>query len=132
MVIPNYALPTKESRAVLPECYSRADATFNVQRAALLIAALATGVASVFPTALDDRLHQPFRAQLVPGLAEILRLRAPGLLGCALSGAGPSVLVFYEKGYNRVFDLVRQIFAMHGCTTEVIATGVSRIGYELQ
>jgi homoserine kinase len=117
---------------VLPECCSRADATFNVQRAALLIAALATGDASVFPTALDDRLHQPFRAQLVPGLTEILRLRAPGLLGCALSGAGPSVLVFYEKGYDRVFELVRQIFAMHGCTTEVIATGVSRTGYELQ
>jgi homoserine kinase len=130
VIIPNYALPTKESRAVLPECYSRADATFNVQRAALLIAALATGDASVFPTALDDRMHQPFRAQLVPGLAEILRLRAPGLLGCALSGAGPGVLVFFERGYDRVLDLVRQIFAMNGCTTEVIASGVSRRGFE--
>jgi homoserine kinase len=130
VVIPNYALPTRESRAVLPECYSRADATFNVQRAALLMAAFATGDASVFPTALDDRMHQQFRAQLVPGLAEILRLRAPGLLGCTLSGAGPGVLVFYERGYNRVFELVRQIFAMNGCTTEVIASGVSRKGYE--
>jgi len=43
VVIPNYALPTRESRAVLPECYSRADTIFNIQRAALLIAALATG-----------------------------------------------------------------------------------------
>lgn len=129
VVIPNYLLPTKESRAVLPECCSRADATFNIQRAALLVAALATGDSSVFPTALDDRLHQPFRAQLVPGLAEILRLRAPGLLGCALSGAGPGVLVFYERGYERVCDLVRQVFAMNGCTTEVIGAGVSRAGY---
>ena len=130
VVIPNYALPTKESRAVLPECYSRADATFNVQRAALLMAAFATGDTSVFPTALDDRMHQQVRSQLVPGLAEILRLRAPGLLGCTLSGAGPGVLVFYEPGYDRVCDLVRQIFAMNGCTTEVIASGVSRRGYE--
>ena len=130
VVIPNYALPTKESRAVLPECYSRADATFNVQRAALLMAAFATGDMSVFPTALDDRMHQQVRSQLVPGLAEILRLRAPGLLGCTLSGAGPGVLVFYEGGYDRVCDLVRQIFAMNGCTTEVIASGVSRRGYE--
>ena len=129
VVIPNFALPTKESRAVLPECYSRADSTYNIQRAALLIAALATGDSSVFPTALDDRLHQPFRAQLVPGLAEILRLRAPGLLGCTLSGAGPGVLVFYEAGYERVCDLVRQVFAMNGCTTEVIDAGVSRQGY---
>ena len=60
----------------------------NVQRAALLIVALATGTTSAFPLAVEDRLHQPYRAALVPGLDEILRLRAPGLLGCALSGAG--------------------------------------------
>jgi homoserine kinase len=67
----------------------------------------------------------------VPGLSEILRLRAPGLLGCTLSGAGPAVLVFYEKGFDRVFDLVREVFAINGCTTEVIGTGVSAKGYEL-
>ncbi|HVY91366.1 MAG TPA: hypothetical protein VHA14_01405, partial [Bryobacteraceae bacterium] len=130
VVVPNFQLPTKEARAVLPDSYSRADATFNIQRAALLTAALATGDASVFPAALDDRLHQPFRASLVPGLAEILRLRAPGLLGCTLSGAGPGVLVFYERGCENVCDLVRQTFAMSGCTTEVISSGVSPTGYE--
>ena len=131
VVVPNYQLPTKEARAVLPETYSRADVTFNIQRATLLIAALANGDPSGFPTALDDRMHQPFRAPLVPGLSEILRLRAPGLLGCALSGAGPSVLVFHEKGYAHVVDLVRQVFAMNGCTTEVVSSGISTKGYEL-
>jgi len=131
VVVPNFQLPTSEARKVLPNSYSRADTTFNIQRASLLIAALATGDKTAFPAALDDRLHQPFRASLVPGLAEILRVRAPGLLGCTLSGAGPGVLVFYEKGYERVCELVRQIFAMNGCTTEVIGTGVSRKGYEI-
>jgi homoserine kinase len=130
VVVPNFILPTKEARAVLPESYSRFDATFNIQRTALLTAALATGDASAFPAAFDDRLHQPFRAQLVPGLAEILRLRAPGLLGCTLSGAGPGVLVFYERGYDHVCDLVSQTFAMNGCTTEVISSGVAPQGYE--
>ncbi len=130
VVVPDFAVPTKEARAVLPDCYSQADVVFNVQRTALLIAALATGDASVFPMALDDRLHQPFRQQLVPGLTEILRLRKPGLLGCTLSGAGPSVLVFFEKGADSVCELVRNIFAMNGCTTETIATGVARKGYE--
>jgi homoserine kinase len=129
VVVPDFAIPTKESRAVLPDCYSQADVVFNIQRTALLIAALKTGDSSVFPMALDDRLHQPFRSQLVPGLNEILRLRKPGLLGCALSGAGPSVLVFHERGAESVCDLVRNIFAMNGCTTEVISTGVSRKGY---
>jgi homoserine kinase len=131
VVVPDFSLPTREARAVLPECFSRQDAIFNIQRASLLIAALASGDASVFPTVLDDRMHQPFRAPLVPGLAEILRLRAPGLLGCALSGAGPGVLVFYERSYGRVCDLVRQVFAMHGCTTEIISAGVSPKGFEL-
>ena len=88
VVVPDFALATTKARSVLPATYSKADAIFNVQRSALLIAALVTGTTSAFPTALEDRFHQPYRASLVPGLDEILRLRAPGLLGCCLSGAG--------------------------------------------
>jgi homoserine kinase len=82
VVVPDFVLPTSKARAVLPSSYAKADAVFNVQRAALLIAALAAGDRHAFPTALEDRMHQPYRMALVPGLAEILKLRAPGLLGC--------------------------------------------------
>jgi homoserine kinase len=132
VVTPDFVLPTSESRRLLPETYPRADVVYNVQRSALLVAALATGSTGAFPEALGDRLHQPYRASLVPGLASILRLRAPGLLGCALSGAGPSVLVFHERGYQQVCDLVRQIFSMHGHSSEVVCTGVAVDGYELR
>ncbi len=131
VVVPDFDLPTSKARAVLPASYSREDAVFNVQRAALLIAALATGTTSAFPAALEDRLHQPYRCALVPGLAEILKLRAPGLLGCALSGAGPSVLVFHERGYENVCELVRQIFAIHGHDSAVMPTRIADRGYEL-
>jgi homoserine kinase len=131
VVVPDFDLPTTKARSVLPDSYSRADAIFNVQRAALLIAALATGTISAFPTALEDRYHQSYRAPLVPGLEEILKLRAPGLLGCALSGAGPSILVFYERGYEPVCDLVRQVFAMHGHASEILWTQIAEKGYEL-
>lgn len=131
VVVPDFVLPTSEARAVLPECYSREDTIFNVQRSALLIAALATGTTTAFPAALEDRLHQPYRYALVPGLDEIVKLRAPGLLGCALSGAGPSVLVFYEKGYEQVCDLVRQIFAIRGHNSEVLRPEIAARGYEL-
>src|SRR5204862_1192371 len=110
VVAPDFDLPTSKARAVLPSGYSREDAVFNVQRASLLIAALATGATSAFPAALEDRFHQPYRAALVPGLAEILKLRAPGLLGCALSGAGPSSLVFSERWSGSVCAIVRHIF----------------------
>lgn len=131
VVVPDFPLPTKEARRALPESYSKADTVFNVQRAALLTAALATGSTTAFPAAFEDRLHQPYREPLVPGLADILKLRAPGLLGCTLSGAGPSVLVFFEKGNEQVCDLVRQIFAHHGRQSEAIHCGIDRHGYTL-
>lgn len=131
VVVPDFVLSTAQSRAVLPDCYSREDTLFNVQRSTLLIAALATGTTTAFPAALEDRLHQPYRYALVPGLEEMVKLRAPGLLGCALSGAGPSILVFYERGYEDVCDLVRQIFAAHGHQSETLWVRIAERGYEL-
>src|SRR5438132_5403069 len=131
VVVPDFDLSTAKARAVLPSGYSREDAVFNVQRASLLIAALATGTVSAFPAALEDRFHQPYRETLVPGLHEILKLRAPGLLGCALSGAGPSILVFFESGYENVCDLVRQIFRLHGHDSETLLANIAGHGFEL-
>ncbi len=125
-----YCPPPKRAR-FCRMCTPREDTIFNVQRSALLIAALATGTTAAFPAALEDRLHQPYRARLVPGLDEIVRLRAPGLLGCALSGAGPSVLVFYEKGYESVTGLIRQLFAIHGHQSEVLWPDIAQAGYQL-
>ena len=124
VVVPDFLLPTVEARRVLPKTYSRADVIFNIQRSALLITALATGITDAFPTALEDRLHQPYRAALVPGLDEIIGLRMKGLLGCALSGAGPSILVFYERGYEHVCQSVQHVFTAHGKDSEVMLDGV--------
>ena len=132
VVVPDFMLPTAEARAVLPSQYSKAEAVFNVQRAALLMAALAVGNAAAFPAALEDRMHQPQRAALVPGLDEILRLRAPGLLGCTLSGAGPSVLVWYETGFEEVCNHVQRIFAMHKHQSIVFHASIAREGYTIE
>ena len=131
VVVPDFLLPTVEARRVLPKTYSRADVIFNIQRSALLITALATGITDAFPTALEDRLHQPYRAALVPGLDEIIGLRMKGLLGCALSGAGPSILVFYQRGYEHVCQSVQHIFTTHGKDSEVMLTELATKGYEL-
>ncbi|MGO9228134.1 MAG: homoserine kinase [Bryobacteraceae bacterium] len=131
VVVPDFDLPTAKARSVLPASYSRADAVFNVQRAALLVAALAGGVTTAFPAALEDRFHQPYRIPLVPGLDEILKLRAPGLLGCALSGAGPSILVFYERGCQDVCGLVQQIFRLHHHDSEILLAGIAARGFEV-
>ncbi len=132
VIVPDFVLPTSHARSVLPETYSKSDTIFNVQRASLLIAALTTGTTSAFPAALEDRMHQPYRCRLVPGLEQILHLRAPGLLGCALSGAGPSVLVFHETGSEDVCELVRQIFRHHGHNSEVMKAAICTQGYSIE
>ena len=132
VVTPDFVLPTPESRRVLPEKYSREDTIFNVQRSALLIAALTRGATDAFPAALEDRLHQPYRYSLVPGLEQIIALREPGLLGCALSGAGPSILVFHERGHERVCERVREIFRAHGKSSEISCCRVAERGYQLR
>jgi homoserine kinase len=58
-------------------------------------------------------------------------LRAPGLLGCALSGAGPSVLVFYERGHESVCEKMREIFARHGHASEILPAHIPDHGYDL-
>jgi homoserine kinase len=132
VVSPDFELPTSQARTVLPNSLPRTDAVFNVQRSALLIAALATGDVSAFPMALEDRLHQPWRAPLVPGLQEMLALRAPGLLGCCLSGAGPSVLVLSHNDNGSAAQEVVRVFAKHGHKAEVIAAGVDRTGIVIE
>lgn len=131
VVVPDFVLPTSQSRAVLPPAYSREDVVFNLQRAGLLVAALASGRMDALGAALADRLHQPYRAPLVPGFAEVLALRAEGLLGCVLSGAGPSVLVFFEHGGESVCELVKAIFERHLCAVDVLIPGVAGAGYEI-
>jgi homoserine kinase len=131
VIVPDFTLATAASRSVLPKNYCREDVVFNVQRSALLIAALFTGSTDSFSAALEDRLHQPFRAPLIPGFAEMLTLRAPGLLGCSLSGAGPSVLVFFERGKREITSLFEETFRRHGHKARTYVTGVQHHGFSL-
>ncbi|HVC45803.1 MAG TPA: homoserine kinase [Terracidiphilus sp.] len=97
VVLPSSPLATSEARAVLPERYSRADAVLNVQSAALLGLAFAQGRGDLLAMAMRDRLHQPYRESICPMLAPLLPLAGShGILGVALSGAGPAVLVILE------------------------------------
>jgi homoserine kinase len=110
VVTPEQHLATKASRAVLPEMISRGDAIFNVQRVAFLLEALRSGDFSLLHEALEDRLHQPYRAAIVPGLKEALELRHPSLLGVCLSGAGPSIVAMAQQHLDEISALLADIF----------------------
>jgi len=94
LAMPGEGLATKKARAMLPETYSREDAVFNVQRAALLTAAFAQARLDLLRVAMQDRVHQPYRMKACALLERLLPLAEEReVAGVALSGAGPSVLV---------------------------------------
>jgi homoserine kinase len=98
VVLPDKPLATVASRAVLPAQYSRADVVANLQRVAVLTAAFATGRGELIAEAMRDRMHQPYRSKVCPLLPRLLPLSGTeGVLGVALSGAGPAVLVLVES-----------------------------------
>lgn len=114
VVSPHSQLPTHVARAALPRTVSRANAVHNLQRTALFTAAIAQKKYDLFWEAMCDQLHQPHRESLVPGLAEALALpRMSGLLGVALSGAGPSILALVEGNEDEIGARIASCFRFH-------------------
>jgi homoserine kinase len=120
VVTPRLTLETKKSRAVLPEKVDRADAVYNLQRSALLVALLDEKRYELLWDALQDRLHQPFRQHLIPGVPEILALpRTPGMLGIALSGSGPSVVALAMAQFEEIGRTIAGCFQRVGVQSTV-------------
>ena len=111
VVSPHSQLPTHVARAALPRTITRVDAVYNLQRTALFTAAIAQQRYDLIWEAMRDRLHQPHRESLVPGLAEALALpRMPGLLGIALSGAGPSIVALVDDNDDEIGARIASCF----------------------
>jgi homoserine kinase len=115
------SLATKKARALLPDSYSKADAIFNVQRVSLLVAAFAQGRLELLKTAMQDRMHQPFRTGACPLLDRLLPLAEEAeIAGVALSGAGPSVLVFLAEE-TTVIEAETRMRELVGVDVEILA-----------
>ena len=105
--IPRFRLRTDRSRSVLPETYPREDAVFNIQRASLLALSIQSGKTSFVGDALDDRLHERYRKDLINGYDDIVDIaHSHGFIGTYLSGAGPTVMGLYSGRMD--FDAVRK------------------------
>src|SRR6266481_2212051 len=132
LAVPEQTLPTEEARRVLPSEYSRADAVSNVQNSMRLLAAFVQGRRDLLASALEDRMHQPYRAALCPLLPALQKLAGsmPGVLGAVLSGAGPAVLIFLDGkvGADRAGAQVRAQLRARGLKAELITTAITKQG----
>lgn len=119
------------SRAELPNSVSRADLVFNLQRVALLLQILRSGDYSLLKHALEDRVHQPFRQERVPGLSEAFELQHPDLLGMCMSGSGPSIVALAERNLWEIGKLLTDAYQRTGiaCQARVLDVHQERSAY---
>ena len=133
LAVPPEPLSTEEARRVLPKDYSRADAVINIQNSMLLLAAFMQGRSDFLTAALEDRIHQPYRARLCPLLPAAQEIAgARGILGAVLSGAGPSVLIFLDPGAKTPATKIAAQVAAHlkqkKLSADLLLTSIAKQG----
>jgi homoserine kinase len=132
LLIPEMALPTDESRRLLPRELSREDAVHNIGRAALLMAALSHGRLDLLDVATRDRLHQPARGQLFPAMDDVFRAaREAGALCAYLSGGGSAILALTKGGEEEVAQAMRKAAQAGGFEARSLITAPSEHGAQV-
>ncbi len=137
VVVPKFELSTEKARRALPQSVSLADAVFNLSHSSLLVAAFASGKPDMIRHAMKDRLHEPYRTALVPGLSDVLRGAADhGALGAALSGAGPTVLALFdgrsgEEARRKLEAFLIETMGRQGIECELMSLRPSTAGVHL-
>lgn len=132
VVVPDFRLATVEARAALPAQVPLADAVFNLGRTTLVVQGLIHADYDLLASVMDDRLHQPYRAPLVPGLVDVFHAaRQAGAAGVALSGAGPSVVAFASQGHVAIAEAMSGAFARHGLGARTLVLRAATEGAQI-
>jgi len=132
VAIPDHEVPTTEARSALPENVPHADAVFNLCRSSLMVAALVSGDFEVLDEATRDRLHQPYRAHLVPGMEDAIDAAlGAGAHGACLSGSGPTVAAFVTERGEEVGETMVNAFAQVGVSAEAAILALSSEGAQV-
>ncbi len=132
--IPDFELSTNIARSVLPENVPMQDAIFNTKHLAMLIEAVNTKDEKLMKTALHDKLHQPYREKLVPGMKKIMEAfkHEDGVLGCVLSGAGPTLLIISHKyDLDKIKSTVKEIWEPQSVKVDIRTLKVEQNGAEI-
>ncbi len=129
VVTPELRVSTEEARRLLPTTVPHTDAVFNTGRVALVVHALSHGDFDLLGRAMDDRLHQPFRKQLITGYDEVVgAAKAAGASAVAISGSGPTLIAFAPERHEEIAAAMQQAFAAHEINSRVWVLEVDRWG----
>ncbi|BBB92985.1 MAG TPA: homoserine kinase [Methylomusa anaerophila] len=132
VAIPEFNLSTKLARKVLPDSVPFQDAVFNIGRTALLVSSLYEGKLDFLQYALIDKIHQPYRSKLIPGMPEVFTAaRKAGALGAALSGAGPCLIAFALSDLNKIGKAMVNTFSQHNVKAYYKVLGIDQEGAKI-
>ncbi|MGH2458202.1 MAG: homoserine kinase [Chloroflexota bacterium] len=130
--LPGFTISTREARRRLPARVPLEDAVFNVGRAALFVAAMATGRLELLRTATQDRLHQPYRQVLFPAMPRLFEAAlGAGALGAWLSGAGSALMALAPDDAAPIVDAFERAARMNGVAGHALAVDLSATGAEI-
>jgi homoserine kinase len=132
--IPDFELSTNIARSVLPENVPMSDAVFNAKHLAMFMQAINTKNIKLMKKALNDRLHQPYREKLIPGMKEIMEVfkHEDNVIGTVLSGAGPSMLVIsYKYDLDKIKSTVKDIWESLSIKSDIRTLKVENNGAEI-
>lgn len=129
VAIPDFLLSTSAAREVLPQSINLSDAIFNISRASLLVGAFINGDLSLLSVAMDDKIHQPYRCSLIPGMKKVFAAaKLAGARGVALSGAGPTLIAFTDKNSKLIAKVMKETFIENGVQAKVLILDPNPIG----
>ena len=133
VAIPDFTLSTEEMRKALPQKVALPEAVFNLSRSALLVNALQNSDWDVLAEAMEDRLHQPYRAPFIPGIEDMfLKIKKTGLAGVALSGSGPSVVSLTKMGSEEAISkIMKDAFLKAGVNCRILVLEADLDGTKL-
>lgn len=121
VAIPDFQLSTKVARQVIPTMIDRSDAVFNIGRTSLMIGALLKGDLVLFGKMMEDRLHQPYRMSLIPGMRDVfIDAKEAGALSVAISGAGPTLIAFVVGDGEKVAEAMTKAFRKHKINSQTL------------
>lgn len=129
--IPDYELATNIARSVIPESIPIKDAVFNLKHSAMLIEAICTQDKELMKIALKDKLHQPYREKLIPGMKEIKEALQyeENIMGVVLSGAGPALIVISHGGnLDKIKEIVSRVWLNLNVKSDILTLPVEETG----
>ncbi|WP_295635353.1 homoserine kinase [uncultured Mitsuokella sp.] len=135
VAVPNFPLSTRMARKVLPTEVPMKDAIFNIGRASMLVAALTRGNERYLRLGLDDALHQPYRAELIPGMYDVFKAaRKAGAAGATLSGAGPCLIAYVlerRHAEEKVGQAMLEAFKKHDVEARILTLDLDTHGAQI-